>query len=387
MKELPESESLVPEVLPPRGNSTTLALRNEETIKAMALRFAQVNPITGDASEDLTRQMAQMALAYGLDPALGHIEIYEGKPYPTIDAMVAWADQNPAYDGYEHRQLSRAEAQDMGYRADTIVVEVLVHRKDRRYPTKEYGTANPNNPYRNNPTEEQFPAEMARKRGLYRAIRFGLPMNMQARAGMELDPDRDLMAQHRQLVADSTPKTPDVPRGMEWRQFWARVRQEGLTNDEVHETVRVKGFDIDYIDPETGDIRPSMLAFEGTPHDALVLLGIEKARALRGEIRPDDEAPAHDTRVKREAIAQQNAANAEAAAKTPDPTPAPASEEDTAIRIWTDELQSCQTAQEVLDVSKAFNEHVTGASPVRDAVGPLFGRRINEIKARGAGDA
>ena len=331
------TDSTKVEVLAPRV-STELAMQNRDTIVAIADRFMQLNPISGTGTVDkpMAVRMATMALAYGLDPALGHIEVYESKPYVTIDGMAAWADKNPHYDGYEWRYLDGVEKQDFGYAADDVVVEVLVHRKDRKHPTKEYGSANSNRPHRGNPVERTFPREMARKRALYRAIRFGLPMNMNARNGLHIDPNRDLLEQHESLITESKPALADRPRGSEWRQFWQVVGQAGLTREHVYERIQGRGHDLDYTDPETGELRASMLAFTGTPLEALDILGLKTA--------PDASLTAADPEAAM--TPEQRLGIEEPAGEFQAPAgdgPAPSVSQGT--QVWLDCVRNCDTLQ------------------------------------------
>lgn len=356
-----------PEVLAPRV-STELAMQNRETISVMANRFKQLNPISGAPPDDaMAVRMASMALAYGLDPALGHIELYEGKPYPTIDAMVAWADQHPQYDGYESRQLTATEAQDLGYDADQIVVEVLVHRKDRRFPTKEYGTASATKPFRNNKAEREHPHAFARKRALYRGIRRGLPMNMTAaRSGLFVDPDRDLLEQHDNLIADSEPTHADRDQGSEWSLFWQLATAADFTKDQVYDRIEGRGHDLTVTDPDTGELRKSMLAFTGTPLEALDILGLKSAPDARLTAADPDAARSPESRL------FDPAPNAAPPVEAEQPTMQ-------SREWWEAEIAGCQSVTAVTAMRSLFTREVPDGHPLRSAVGPLFQARIEQI--------
>ncbi|MCH7891599.1 MAG: response regulator [Gemmatimonadetes bacterium] len=90
---------------------------------------------------------------------------------------------------------------------------------------------------------------------------------------------------------------------------------------------KVKGFDLTWVDPTTGEERDSMMGFEGTVADALVHVGLEEPKRYRGEITPDTTKGPADQQRRRRAIDETNEESRETAHPPNSPTRCPSSPE------------------------------------------------------------
>lgn len=301
-------------ILPP-APGTSLAVR-DAAVTSLAARFMAAPSLLATdgktrVTAELARVVAETALLYELDPLLGHLMLYEGKAYITAQGLSSWAEGHPMYDGYDWRVLSIAERTDMGKADMEVGVEVLIFRKDRTHPTREYGFASSAKPYRGNVVERSHALEMAHKRAYYRGLMKACPPNMTRRR--LLDPDLPLDEQQYRARLAAVPTHPDRPQGVEWREFYRRCGQAGIAHDEALRRVKAAGFDLTWVDPETGETRDSMVGFEGTVYDALVIVGLEQPRVASGTPRPvaADPKSSAQQRRRRHSI---DAANAEATA-------------------------------------------------------------------------
>ena len=148
---------------------TTQALVTQENInqKLSLMRFG--TPPNAQALVIL----AQAAVAYDLDPVLGEITYYEGKPYITCDGWYRKVSGCQLYDGEEKRTLSHEEAKPMRLVCcpEAVIVGVKAHRKGRTFASEAYGRACSVHVYRGNATEKAFPYDLALKRARVKAYR------------------------------------------------------------------------------------------------------------------------------------------------------------------------------------------------------------------------
>ncbi len=56
--------------------------------------------------------LAQAAITYGLDPIMGEITIYQGRPYISVDGRFRKAQEDPNFDGLESRPATKQERAD-----------------------------------------------------------------------------------------------------------------------------------------------------------------------------------------------------------------------------------------------------------------------------------
>lgn len=86
----------------------------------------------GKFPKDLTKQevalMVEVSISYGLDPLMQELMIYQGNPYPTINARYRKAQETGKFDGIdtrpateEERKVRHAKEGDYLYRAEVWV--------------------------------------------------------------------------------------------------------------------------------------------------------------------------------------------------------------------------------------------------------------------------
>ncbi len=129
------------------------------------------------------KALAQLSVQYGLDPLMGELTLYEGKPYISVNGMVRIAHEHPAFEGLEDRPMTEEEKQAYGI-TQRVGWIALVYRKGWRAPVKGTGAADPDRPFRNNPVERERPQWMARARAIRQALRLAFPHSVPFRFGM-----------------------------------------------------------------------------------------------------------------------------------------------------------------------------------------------------------
>lgn len=122
--------------------------------------------------------VARVALAYGLDPIMGELTIYQGKPYVTIEGRLRLAHDSGEFRGIvDDRHATEGEYK--AFRADPRIETlwlVSVQRAGWAAPTKAWGRVNMERD--RSPVAQQHPALIARKRALWRALRDTWPLRM-----------------------------------------------------------------------------------------------------------------------------------------------------------------------------------------------------------------
>ena len=150
--------------------TTELAKMDE---KSLVQRMEGAKWLTQMAPQDKTA-LAQLSIQYGLDPLMGELTIYEGKPYISVNGMVRVAHENPLFEGLEDRPMTSEEKQSYGI-TQRIGWIAKVYRKGWRVPVVGTGAADPEKPFRNNPVERERPQWMARARAIRQALRLAFP--------------------------------------------------------------------------------------------------------------------------------------------------------------------------------------------------------------------
>ena len=160
---------------------------SHDAVKATAETYL-ANKVKGERESgifaaDLTpiqaTQLARISLAYGLDPFMGELTIFQGRPWVTIDGRIRQAQNSPYFDGYEAPRES-TEQERAAYRCkpEEDMWVAVVYRKDRRLPFTAFGRAG--GKYEKNyiVKQEDRGPELAQKRALSRALRmaFSLPL-------------------------------------------------------------------------------------------------------------------------------------------------------------------------------------------------------------------
>src|SRR5215207_4691787 len=144
-----------------------------------ALRYLQLNP-----KDPKAQALVLVCERYNLDPLLGHISIYEGKPYIHYAGYLHMANSDPHYEGSE---CMREWEDDEFYYAT-----VRVHRDDRGFYAERTGRSRKLKPRKAGGTyRDEFADAKAFAQAHRRALR--LAFNIAAP-----DPDDDA---HREVAA------------------------------------------------------------------------------------------------------------------------------------------------------------------------------------------
>lgn len=155
-----------------RATVTDLAVVNDQRARDMAKEIAPMFPKDCTPAQALT--VARIAVEFGLNPFLGELIPYQGRPYITYDGRIRLADQHPAYDGFEVVPATAAECRALGADDDQAVWKATVYRTDRRVPVTAYGRAGGKG--ERNPVANQWIGEVAYKRAVHRALRAAFPV-------------------------------------------------------------------------------------------------------------------------------------------------------------------------------------------------------------------
>lgn len=153
-------------------------------IEALAGRIVPAFP--RDCSPEQAAEVARIALAYGLDPFLGELIPYQGRPYLTLEGRTRVAENNPHYDGYEHGPVTGEELKAHQPKPGEVIWRCTVYRKDRSHPTVAYGRAG--GPNERNPVAKTDPVTMAQKRAIHRALRAAFPVPIPGEIARDDDP-------------------------------------------------------------------------------------------------------------------------------------------------------------------------------------------------------
>lgn len=151
----------------------TIAADDQQEAQASALAKRLKGPQFPDnATPEQALEVARVAVAYGLDPFLGELMPYKGRPYITFDGRVRIADRHPAYDGYDLEPASELEIKALRATPESSVWKCTVYRKDRSRPTVAYGKAGGQGEQNKNIDV----ALLAQKRAIHRALRAAFPV-------------------------------------------------------------------------------------------------------------------------------------------------------------------------------------------------------------------
>ncbi len=146
------------------------------TPQAMEQRIQKARFIK-DLSPEQRQLLAEVAIAYGLDPVMGELILYEGKPFATVEGLIRIAHRSQCFAGLEDRPMTSEEKAAYGYTAPVCWL-AKVYRSDWQVPAVGTGTADPNKPYRHNLVEPQFPQRMARVRAIRQALKLAFPNSL-----------------------------------------------------------------------------------------------------------------------------------------------------------------------------------------------------------------
>lgn len=148
----------------------------KSTETAMVARIEQARWLADLKPQD-RQSLAHLAVKYGLDPLMKEMTLYEGQPYISIAGLIRIAHRQKMFAGLEDRPMTTDERQRYGYKAPFCWL-VSVYRKDWKCVATGTGTADPANPFRNNPIERTRPEWMARSRAIRQALKLAFPHSL-----------------------------------------------------------------------------------------------------------------------------------------------------------------------------------------------------------------
>lgn len=144
----------------------------EEEVRTMATSVLALFP--KDATPEQARNVAKLAILYGLDPLADEIIPYRGKPYITIAGRLRKAHESGKFQGIiDDRPATEEEKRVHGVAAQDYFYYVSVKRSDWIRPNGRFGRFKATEP-----TVTGDPMLMARKRALRRALTeaFNMPL-------------------------------------------------------------------------------------------------------------------------------------------------------------------------------------------------------------------
>lgn len=142
----------------------------------MAKRIEQARWLAELKPQDRA-SLAHLSVKYGLDPLMKEMTLYEGFPYITTNGLIRIAHRQKEFAGLEDRPMTSEEKAAYGYKAPVCWM-VKVYRTDWKCAAVGTGTADPNNPLRNNPVERVRPEWLARSRAMRQALKLAFPHSL-----------------------------------------------------------------------------------------------------------------------------------------------------------------------------------------------------------------
>lgn len=138
------------------------------TIQAMWPNDCKNNPALG-------RMIAKVSIAYGLDPLMGELILFQGKPYVTIDGRLRKAQEHEQYAGLECRPATQEEREQFRCAETDHLWRAEVYRRDWKKPVIGWGRVTANE---GSPVAKAHPQLLAEKRAKARALRdaFSIPL-------------------------------------------------------------------------------------------------------------------------------------------------------------------------------------------------------------------
>lgn len=101
-----QEEQVESEIRRIRGMDTKALMKMNQT--EMLARIAQAK-FPKDLTAPERQLMAQVSISYGLDPLMNELMIYQGNPYPTINARYRKAQETDKFDGIDTRPATKEE--------------------------------------------------------------------------------------------------------------------------------------------------------------------------------------------------------------------------------------------------------------------------------------
>ncbi len=173
------------------------------------------------------RMFAGLAIRYGLDPLMGHLVWYEGKPLVALDGHINIANRNPKFKGVDARPMTAEEKTAYGLENEPYAWICYAFKEGMQAPSIGTGTANPNKPYRSkldprtgewiggNIVERERPWSMARARSINQALRVYFPLDIPGvgyaeDAGITVDGKGNIIDGSFRVVPEDAPQAPQA---------------------------------------------------------------------------------------------------------------------------------------------------------------------------------
>lgn len=192
--------------------------------------------------------LAEVAISYGLDPLMGEITIYQGRPYASIDARYRKAQESKQLGGVETRPATREEREVWEIPDGDYFMRAEVYRNDASRPFIGWGRVKPDETKpgstRSGDTTSTYkpiqsnPQRMAEKRAEAQALRKAFHLPLPSFEGETTDPF--IEAEYREappeIPAGDPPVdhqgTPETPPPSESQHSEPAGKQEGDTSAE-----------------------------------------------------------------------------------------------------------------------------------------------------------
>jgi hypothetical protein len=143
--------------------------RNARFLEAFSGRLDRLTP------EQQTAFLMALGRHIGVRAELGELIMYQGKPYVTFDGRLRQAHNTGMFIGMTRRPATSRERQD--YRCDENM-HLWVSTVRRRGSMESFqGWGEANGPREKNPVAKERPAQMAKKRASYDAVRAAFPVD------------------------------------------------------------------------------------------------------------------------------------------------------------------------------------------------------------------
>ncbi len=170
-----EKSTAVALSVPIAVQTRAMAVSLEQT-EAMLPAIQAMWPADCKANPALGRMIAKVSIAYGLDPLMGEVILYQGKPYVTIDGRLRKAQEHEQYAGLECRPATDAERAAFRCAETDHLWRAEVYRRDWRKPVVGWGRVTVND--HNAIARGQHAQAIAEKRAKARALRdaFSIPL-------------------------------------------------------------------------------------------------------------------------------------------------------------------------------------------------------------------
>ncbi|KKK92155.1 hypothetical protein LCGC14_2705750, partial [marine sediment metagenome] len=93
----------------------------------------------GELKPEEKALVVTVALSYGLDPILNELSIYQGRPYPTINAWYRKSQETGQFDGMDSRPATKKEREERNVEEGDYLYRCEVWRKGASHPFVGWG--------------------------------------------------------------------------------------------------------------------------------------------------------------------------------------------------------------------------------------------------------